>query len=108
MSTTLFEQYTRDGFVVLKDIIPISRINQVFESIFVMYCKYSGNKDDFKSLDEPWNTNLFHQKLIEFRKNDVVVNPILLRREILLELEYNLILFRLGNKYSLAQPFSYF
>ena len=70
MSTTLFEQYTRDGFVVLKDIIPISRINQVFESIFVMYCKYSGNKDDFKSLDEPWNTNLFHQKLIEFRKND--------------------------------------
>ena len=33
-------------------------------------CKYSGNKDDFKSLDEPWNTNLFHQKLIEFRKND--------------------------------------
>jgi len=40
---------------------------------------------------------------IEFRKNDVVVNPILLRRETLLELEYNLMLFRLGSNRSSSE-----
>ena len=33
---------------------------------------------------------------IEFRQNEVIVNPILLQRNVLLELEYNLMLFRLG------------
>ncbi len=37
---------------------------------------------------------------IEFRQNDVVVNPIQLQRDILLELEYNLMLFRLGSNRS--------
>ena len=37
---------------------------------------------------------------IEFRQNDVVVNPIQLQRDILLELEYNLMLFRLGDNRS--------
>ena len=37
---------------------------------------------------------------IEFRQNEVVVNPILLRRETLLELEYNLMLFKLGRNRS--------
>lgn len=37
---------------------------------------------------------------IEFRKNEVIVNPIHLRRETLLELEYNLMLFKLGNSRS--------
>jgi D-glycero-alpha-D-manno-heptose-7-phosphate kinase len=33
---------------------------------------------------------------IEFRKNDVIVSPLLLQRDTILELEYNLMLFRLG------------
>ena len=33
---------------------------------------------------------------IEFGKDQVIVNPLLLRRETLLELEYNLMLFRIG------------
>ena len=70
LSTTLLEQYTKDGFVLVKNIVPISRINTVLKTIFTMYCKYSGNKEDFKSFNEPWNTDLFHQKLIELRKND--------------------------------------
>ncbi len=37
---------------------------------------------------------------IEFRKNEVVVHPILLRRETMLELEYNLMLFKLGKSRS--------
>ena len=37
---------------------------------------------------------------IEFRKNEVVVNPLVLQRNTLLELEYNLMLFRLGRNRS--------
>ena len=35
---------------------------------------------------------------IEFQQNEVIVNPLLLRRNVLLELEYNLMLFRLGGR----------
>ncbi|MCH8012535.1 MAG: CBS domain-containing protein [Candidatus Marinimicrobia bacterium] len=37
---------------------------------------------------------------IEFRQDEVIVNPIMLQRETLLELEYNLMLFRLGGQRS--------
>ena len=37
---------------------------------------------------------------IEFRQNEVVVSPLLLQRDTLLELEYNLMLFRLGGSRS--------
>tara|TARA_B100000745_G_scaffold188571_1_gene123796 strand:+ start:766 stop:1029 length:264 start_codon:yes stop_codon:yes gene_type:complete len=35
-----------------------------------MYCKYSGDVEDFKDFEEPWNSDLFHQKMRELRKND--------------------------------------
>jgi D-glycero-alpha-D-manno-heptose-7-phosphate kinase len=37
---------------------------------------------------------------VEFRKNEVVVNPLRLIRETLLELEYNLMLFRIGGNHN--------
>jgi D-glycero-alpha-D-manno-heptose-7-phosphate kinase len=37
---------------------------------------------------------------IEFRKNEVIVSPLLLQRNTILELEYNLMLFRLGGSRS--------
>ena len=40
---------------------------------------------------------------IEFRKNEVVVNPLLLQRNTILELEYNLMLFRLGGSRSSSE-----
>ena len=70
MSATLFEQYEKNGFVIVKNIIPISRIQVLFKSIIKMYCKYSGDAEDFKDFEEPWNSDLFHQKMREFRKND--------------------------------------
>ena len=36
---------------------------------------------------------------IEFNKNKVIVNPLLMRREVLLELEYNLMLFKLEGRH---------
>lgn len=40
---------------------------------------------------------------IEFRQNEVLVNPLQLQRDTLLELEYNLMLFRLGGTRSSSQ-----
>jgi len=40
---------------------------------------------------------------IEFRQNEVIVNPLLLQRNILLELEYNLMLFRVGGTRSSSE-----
>ena len=70
MSTDILELYNKDGYVIMKNIIPISRINAVLESVFKQYCKYSDNEEGFESFDEPWNTELFHQKLISFRKSN--------------------------------------
>ena len=70
MSADILELYNKDGYVIMKNIIPISRINAVLESVFKQYCKYSDNEEGFESFDEPWNTELFHQKLISFRKSN--------------------------------------
>ena len=40
---------------------------------------------------------------IEFRQNEVIVNPLLLQRNTILELEYNLMLFRLGGNRSSSE-----
>ena len=40
---------------------------------------------------------------IEFRKSEVIVNPLLLQRNTVLELEYNLMLFRLGGSRSSSE-----
>jgi D-glycero-alpha-D-manno-heptose-7-phosphate kinase len=37
---------------------------------------------------------------IEFRENEVIVNPLRIQRDIILELEYNLMLFRIGAKHN--------
>ena len=56
MPAEQLEQYTKDGFVIVKNLIPIKRVNAVLESVFKMYNKYSEKNDDFKSMEEPWNT----------------------------------------------------
>ena len=64
------ESYTKNGFAILKNIVPTQRINSVLENIFKLFCKYSEDYQDLKNLEQPWNTELFHKKFIEFRKKD--------------------------------------
>jgi len=64
------ELYNENGYVVLKNKIPRSRIDSLLENIFKLYCKYSNGSDDFQGIQDPWNTELFHRKLIEFRKTN--------------------------------------
>ena len=35
-----------------------------------LYCKYSDDFDSFEGIDYPWRTEIFHEKLIEFRKTN--------------------------------------
>ena len=40
------------------------------ENIYKLYCKFSNDESSFFGMEKPWNTNLFHEKLVELRKND--------------------------------------
>jgi len=41
MTEEQLEQYTKDGFLIVRNLIPIKRVNAVLESVFKMYSKYS-------------------------------------------------------------------
>ena len=66
----MIESYTKNGFAIVKNVVPIQRINSLLENIFNLFCKYSTDYEDLKNIEQPWNTELFHKKLIEFRKKD--------------------------------------
>ena len=70
MDSDFTKFYNENGYIVLKDIIPRSKIDSLLESIFKLYCKYSNNSDDFQGIQNPWITELFHTKLIEFRETN--------------------------------------
>ncbi len=60
--------YTANGYVIIKDVISKKRINSLLENIFKLYCKHSDDFESFKGIDNPWQTEIFHKKLIELRK----------------------------------------
>jgi len=61
--------YNKNGYVILKNVIPNSRIDALLENIYKLYCKYSMDSE-FDELEYPWKSELFHKKLIEFRKKE--------------------------------------
>ena len=70
MSEDVVESYTKNGFAIVKNIVPAQRINSLLENIFNLFCKYSTDYQDLKNIERPWNTELFHKKLIELRQKD--------------------------------------
>jgi hypothetical protein len=66
----IIESYTKNGFAIVKNIVPAQRINSLLENIFNLFCKYSTDCQELKNMEKPWNTELFHKKLIEFRQKD--------------------------------------
>ncbi len=66
----LVKGFTENGFAVVPGIIDRKRISLVMENIYKLYCRFSNGESDFSGIEKPWNTNLFHEKLIELRKND--------------------------------------
>ena len=68
LSEDIVESYTKNGFAILKNIVPTQRINSVLENIFKLFCKYSEDCQDLKNLEQPWNTELFHKKFMYYNK----------------------------------------
>ena len=54
----------------MKNIVPAQRINSLLENIFNLFCRYSTDYQELKNMEKPWNTELFHKKLFEFRQKD--------------------------------------
>ena len=61
--------YNKNGYVVLKNIVPYARIDALLENIYKLYYKYSKDSE-LENLEYPWKSELFHKKLIEFREKE--------------------------------------
>ena len=61
--------FKEDGYTIIKKIIPDQRINSLIQNIAKLYYKFSNeSSEEIEKLKEPFNHNIFHQKLIKFRK----------------------------------------
>ena len=50
MNDDFTKSYNENGYVILKNKIPRSRIDSLLENIFKLYCKYSNGSDDFQGV----------------------------------------------------------
>ena len=53
----------------MKNIVPYTRIDALLENIYKLYRKYSTDSE-LDEAEDPWKSEIFHKKLIEFRKKD--------------------------------------
>ena len=63
------EKFRENGYFIAKSIISEKKINAVLETIFRIYFKYNPSSK-LRDLQEPWNSDLFHEEIIKFRKSD--------------------------------------
>ena len=65
----IITDYNKNGYAILKNIVPPPRIDALLENIYKLYRKYSTDYELDES-EDPWKSEMFHKKLIEFRKKD--------------------------------------
>ena len=63
------EKFKENGYFVAEHIVSEKKINAVLENIFRIYFKYNPSSK-LHELQEPWNSDLFHEEIIKFRKSD--------------------------------------
>ena len=68
-SDQIREKFRESGYSIAKSIISGKKINAVLETIFRIYFKYNPSSK-LRDLQEPWNSDLFHEEIIKFRKSD--------------------------------------
>ena len=68
-SDQIREKFRENGYSIAKSIISEKKINAVLETIFRVYFKYNPSSK-LRDLQEPWNSDLFHEEIIKFRKSD--------------------------------------
>ena len=65
----IITDYNKNGYAILRNIVPPPRIDALLENIYKLYRKYSTDYE-FDESEDPWKSEMFHKKLIEFRKKD--------------------------------------
>ena len=65
----IITDYNKNGYAILKNIVPPPRIDALLENIYKLYRKYSTDYE-FDESEDPRKSEMFHKKLIEFRKKD--------------------------------------
>ena len=65
----IINDYSKNGYAILKNIVPYTRIDALLENIYKLYRKYSTDYE-LDGSEDPWKSEMFHKKLIEFRKKD--------------------------------------
>ena len=65
----IITDYNKNGYAILRNIVPPPRIDALLENIYKLYRKYSTDYELDES-EDPWKSEIFHKKLIEFRKKD--------------------------------------
>ena len=68
-SDQIREKFRENGYFIAKSIISEKKISAVLETIFRIYFKYNPSSK-LRDLQEPWNSDLFHEEIIKFRKSD--------------------------------------
>jgi len=68
MVSDLKQEFEENGYVVIKNVIPKSKLNELLKHIYNLYVKFS-EKKNLSELNEPWNSDEFHKQLIELRKS---------------------------------------
>ena len=68
-SDQIREKFRENGYFIAKSIISEKKINAVLETVFRIYFRYNPSSK-LRDLQEPWNSDLFHEELIKFRKSD--------------------------------------
>ena len=62
------KEFENNGLVIIKNIISDDGIEKIFRTINLLYKKYSPEKKLISGSDNLWNTESFHEKLINLRK----------------------------------------
>lgn len=65
----IIDSYDENGFILLKNAIPQSRLDALLENIYKLYEKFSEDLE-LNQLESPWKSQSFQKKLIKFREND--------------------------------------
>ena len=63
----LREQMLVNGYYIVENIVSIEKIDALMETIFKIFLKYCPS-NKFQDYQKPWETDLFHDEMINFRK----------------------------------------
>jgi ectoine hydroxylase-related dioxygenase (phytanoyl-CoA dioxygenase family) len=66
VDTDIKKHYREKGYIVLKNVVPLEYINDLYQVVVSVLSKHCPNVPDFNN-KEPWSDPLFHESMLRFR-----------------------------------------